>query len=204
METLRNILQDINDDYFKYNDSSDIEHFINIGKLDREVIKDNWLGYPPASEKAIKIREEYLGVSLPNSYKQFLSISNGFRDVSLFLNNLYPVEKIEWARLVEDEWWFDLLEQKEAHIADFNFLTDGKKQDSFDLGDYHLRSSLKISDWYDGMCVFLNPEIRFGNEWEVLVYSTWNTETERHESFQNFLIDTHKKNEDALKNKNCS
>ncbi len=49
------------------------------------------------------------------------------------------------------------------------------------------------------MCVFLNPVIKFGDEWEVLEYATWYPGIQRYRSFRDYLLKTHTSNQQLLK-----
>ncbi len=202
--TIRNILQDINDDFFKENTASDIEMMIENGSIAREAVNNKWIGFPPTSKQAILTREKYLNTLLPPSYKDFLLTSNGFKNVSIFLDNLLPVEKIEWAKITEEEWWFRLLESCMTEVSDEKYFYYGKDQDTVWCRDEYLKESLKVSEWYDGMCVFLNPVIKFDDEWEVLVYATWYPGTRRYRSFKEFLMETHADNEELSKSRKRS
>ena len=53
---------------------------ISSGKFNftPDEINSKWLGKPPASETDIKFTEKRLGVILPDDYKNFLQITNGF------------------------------------------------------------------------------------------------------------------------------
>ncbi|RJL33649.1 SMI1/KNR4 family protein [Bailinhaonella thermotolerans] len=62
--------------------------------------KDSWMGAPGASEEEIAALERRLGVSLPPSYRQFLAVSDGWRE---FWEDeepglLLPAAKVGWTR----------------------------------------------------------------------------------------------------------
>src|SRR6478736_5446701 len=105
--TMQEILQDLTDDFFLDNNFSDIERMIENGLIDKAAVTNKWLGYSPANEQAIALTEQQLGVTLPPSYKSFLLTSNGFRFISFFLDNLLPIEKIDWAIKTENKAWLD-------------------------------------------------------------------------------------------------
>src|SRR5215210_216973 len=65
-------------------------------KLPPEVIAAGWLGYPGASEEQIKAAEGRLGTNLPPSYREFLKVTNGWRATGPFIQNVWPVEQIDW------------------------------------------------------------------------------------------------------------
>jgi len=191
---MHHILSDINNDFFESYNQNDLQRMIENGVLDRETVQKNWLGFPPATEKQIQDKEKLLGVTLPASYREFLLTSNGFRNVCFFLNNLFPVDKINWAKNTEEQWWFDLIDDTSSKVSDEEYFVYGKEQDTLYFRGHYLKESLKVSEWYDGMCVFLNPVVQYGLEWEVLVYATWYPGIARYRSFREYLIATHETN----------
>jgi hypothetical protein len=69
------------------------------------------LAAPPATEADIAAAEARLGVRLPPSYREFLTVSNGWRRTGVFVSGLRPVGQIGWFRDLEREWyeiWRDL------------------------------------------------------------------------------------------------
>jgi hypothetical protein len=83
-------------------------------------------------------------------------------------------------------------------MTDSEYLIYGETQRSEWFRGEYFRNSLKVSDWGDACCLFLNPAIQHDGEWEVLFYATWFPGTERHKSFGDFLIHTHKSNQELL------
>ena len=45
------------------------------------------------------------------------------------------------------------------------------------------------------MCIFLNPLVKHGEEWEVLEYATWYPGAQRYRSFLEYLQAVHKINQ---------
>ena len=66
----------------------------SLEELTNEMIGSQWLGHPGASEAKIQAAESRLGVKLPNSYREFLKISNGWANFRehVFNFHLLPVE----------------------------------------------------------------------------------------------------------------
>lgn len=66
------------------------------------------LFHPPAAETAIAELEKRLGVVLPEDYKQFLRITNGFGDgIKGMFNGMYldePIHGTENVKWLEEEW----------------------------------------------------------------------------------------------------
>jgi hypothetical protein len=196
METSE-LLKKLSEDFFRHYESD--ESFRGFRDVDPIVKETRWLGYPPVTIQQLEQKEKKLQTILPRSYKDFLLASNGFRDISFFLYNLLAIEKIDWARNIEDPWWLNLVESDPCEITDQEYLIYGDAQRSAWFRGEYFRNSLKISDWGDACCLFLNPAIQHEGEWEVLFYATWFPGTERHRSFKDFLIHTHKSNQELLK-----
>jgi hypothetical protein len=192
---MKEILQNISADFFCQNEPKQIEEYIESNFFSREVLQTKWLGYPPALQRAIGAKEQQLGIVLPPSYKAFLACSNGFRFLSPFLDNLLPVEKIDWAKNTETEWWFNLLESDPQPIADEDYFDYSENQDPAYFRGEYFHSSVKVSEWSNGMCIFLNPLIKHGDEWQVLEYATWHPGAQRFRSFRDYLQAVHKTNQ---------
>lgn len=192
--TTKQILKDLNNDFFLDNTTADIERLVELGEINQEAVEGKWIGYPPAKEQEINAKEEQLGITLPPSYKQFLLSSNGFRNVSPFLNNLFSVEQVGWTKNIEEKWWIDMYTGSQSNVSDKDYFDYSDKQDTVQCRDEYLPESLKVSEWYDGMCIFLNPIVKHGEEWEVLEYATWYPGTQRYRSFEEFLIKKHELN----------
>ncbi len=73
-------------------------------ELTEEMITNQWLGYPGASESEITQAESRLSVKLPPSYRQFLGVSNGWRNSDWTDLELYGTEQIEWLKLRNSDW----------------------------------------------------------------------------------------------------
>ena len=180
--------------FFNSHTDEELISLMQSGIIDEIAMKTKWLGFSPAQVDQIQAKENILGISLPPSYREFLLNSNGFRKVSIFLDNLLPIEKLEWAKNTEEDWWFDLLEVLHTEMSDIEYLIYGQEQNQLRFRSEYFKQSLKISEWYDGMCVFLNPNVKDAEEWEVLVYANWYPGTKRFPSFKKYLLDTHETN----------
>ncbi|HVX49401.1 MAG TPA: SMI1/KNR4 family protein [Chitinophagaceae bacterium] len=66
--------------------------------FDEEMLEAGWLGMQPAGKEDIEAAEKSLGIQLPEDYKQFLLISNGFASISSTDVFLAQVEDIQWFR----------------------------------------------------------------------------------------------------------
>ena len=68
------------------------------GDLSEEQIANKWLGFPPATEEAILAAEKRLNIKLPEEYKAFLRITNGFVGTVVTAPDFLPVERINYLR----------------------------------------------------------------------------------------------------------
>lgn len=195
------IIELLSDDFFLLNDAEDIKRHVNALSVDNSSIQSKLLSYPPATNNSISKKEKSLDVKLPPSYKEFLLFSNGFRIVSPFLDNLFSIEKIDWARNLEEKWSIDMFNDDPVEVSDEEYFYYEDDQDSVLSRTRYISESLKVSEWYEGMCIFLNPVIKFGDEWEVLEYATWFPGIRRYKSFREYLLKTHLSNLRLLKNR---
>ena len=200
--TTQQILEELSNDFFLDNEPSVIQEMVDNGVIDEESIKSKWLGYPPASQEAIKQKEEQLGITLPPSYKEFLLCSNGFKTISPFLNNLFSVDQVHWNEYHFKQWERDLHPDYIFDVSDEEYFVYGEEQRAELCRDEYVSYSLKVSEWCDGMCIFLNPIVKHGEEWEVLEYATWYPGTNRYRSFTEYLLRTHQTNQRILNSEN--
>jgi len=150
----------------------------------RDVRASGWLGVPGATEDQIARAEARLGATLPPSYKDFLKVSNGWRNTGLFIPRLWSAEETDWFRMRNREWVDDWMQGAEYY--DQKYPTAHPP----DPGDerYHLASTLEISDVGDGAVYLLNPKVRAGDgEWEAWFFSNWNPGAVRHRSFAEMM-----------------
>ena len=151
---------------------------------------DNWLGFEPATETEIIETEERLSIMLPPSYKEFLRASNGFKQLSCFVWNIFPVNKI--VRLPEfDNHFVDVY--KDLHEtfnpSDEEYFIYGEEQETTNFRSRYLKKSLAISGWGDSCILLLNPEVKFGNEWEAWMFSNWYPGPARYKSFEELMVE---------------
>jgi len=191
---MQQILQCLSDDFFLDNTSSDIEREIASGHVDKAAIQAKWIGFLPVSEQDILSKEKELGVPLPPSYRRFFLTSNGFRNISPFMYRLLSLERIDWAKNTEEQWWLDMCVDNADEVSDEAYFDYSDEQASYNCKYQYIPQSLAVSEWGDAMCIYLNPIIKHGEEWEVLEYATWYPGIRRYRSFEEFLVKTHEAN----------
>jgi hypothetical protein len=148
--------------------SEDVPYY----NLPPSAINSEWLGYPGASEDEIAAVEKRLGRTLPPSYRSFLKASNGWMQTGHFIDDLWPVDQLEWHRNFdpqsiaiwsESDSWDDLPYERRgsyriAEVRDFKSLA----------------STLQISDRGDAAILLLNPErVGADGEWEAWFMASW-------------------------------
>jgi hypothetical protein len=139
----------------------------------------NWAGFPPASEAAIAEAEHRLKLRLPDSYRQFLKVSNGWwLEGTVGPTRLWPVEEIRLLAEVDPETvaiWSAGHAQPEADA------------DPGELPDSHFSAVVQISEDNDGRYL-LNPLIKPGaHEWQAAFFAPWVPGAECYESFQRLM-----------------
>jgi SMI1/KNR4 family protein SUKH-1 len=159
-----------------------------VKRLPEEVVASGWLGYPGATEGQLQRAEARLGIALPQSYREFLTVTNGWGPLGHFHWNLWPVEQVEWFRVRNQDWidayqepakgWDDTSE--EAHRV------YGPDQRDVDFRLAYLDAVLEVSDATraDSVILLLNPKVISPNgEWEAWDFGTWYPGAHRYRSF---------------------
>ncbi len=154
--------------------------------LPQSVIDSEWLGYPGATEAEITAAEKRLGKTLPPSYREFLKVSNGWRQTGHFINDLWTVDRIDWHRILNPQniriWQAD------------DYEIDNDPDPWQRRGGYHisevvdfrpLAHALQISDWGDEEILLLNPDaVSADGEWEAWFHAGWIPGAYRFPSFR--------------------
>ncbi|GAA3018935.1 SMI1/KNR4 family protein [Streptosporangium longisporum] len=135
---------------------------------------DPWLGFPPASPEQVEALERRLGCALPPSFREFLLVTNGWRDAGDFVWRLRDTDEIGWMR--------DL----DPFMAD---LYDG--MDDYAGEGAVLSRPLLISLEADAGVVFLDPgDVDERGEWAAYDMFSWTASgPQRHDSFYEKMYD---------------
>ena len=170
-------------------------------KLPLEVIQSGWLGYPGASEEQITCTEARLETTLPPSYREFLKVTNGWRQTTPFIDKLWSTEDLEWFSLRHQAWidafveryTNDSVERLEPHlgepsISDREYFVYGDAQDCSQLRVEYLQTTLEISEKGDAAIYLLNPQvITADGEWEAWFFGDWLPGADRYRSFREMM-----------------
>lgn len=122
--------------------------------LPDDVVASGWLGFDGASEADIQDLERRLGTRLPPSYREFLSVSNGWRTIGVYEPGLSPASKVEWFRERhpdEIRAWQEgerMAWKGEAPppVPDEKYFVYGKDQDTIHMRPEYIHSLLLISN----------------------------------------------------------
>jgi hypothetical protein len=126
--------------------------------FDDEVVRSRWLGFPPAAPEDVAAAEARLGCTLPPSLRDFLLVTNGWRQTNGFIDELAGTSELAWLRDTSDAHWI------EAY---------GSNVDDVETGAL-LARSLRVSLSGDATVVFLDPEDRdAGGEWAAYELASW-------------------------------
>lgn len=171
-------------------------------ELPPEVIETCWFGYSGATEEQIVHAETRLGTTLPPSYREFLKVSNGWRQTTPFIYKLWSTEEIEWFS-VKHQAWIDAFVARYKHnhhlnsldfslrtpsIPDEEYFVYGNEQDCSKLRIEYLQTALEISDKGDSTIYLLNPQASADNgEWEAWFFGDWLPGCDRYRSFQEMM-----------------
>ncbi|WP_204018497.1 SMI1/KNR4 family protein [Sphaerimonospora thailandensis] len=142
-----------------------------------EPITDRWLGFPPASVEDVAAAEARLGCALPPSFREFLLVTDGWRNAGAFVDQLRDTSEIGWLRDLDPKW---------ADIYD-DIYEDVDEADEPAV----LRRALLISMEADAGILFLDPgDVDESGEWAAYKLFSWSgSGPRRHESFYELMYD---------------
>ncbi|HLP13542.1 MAG TPA: SMI1/KNR4 family protein [Flavobacteriales bacterium] len=160
----------------------------NMIYYNKEDVKLDWLGYEGASDNEINRKEKSLGIFLPESYKKFLKISNGFRQISPFSGNLQPVSSINWLKFVSADFVQMHDESEDINVPDDKYFDYSENQRTEFYRAKYLKESIAISEWVDGSIILLNPMVQYGDECEAWIYANWYPGARRFRSFADLMM----------------
>ncbi len=153
--------------------------------LPEEVIDEQnlWIGYPGASEEQIAQAEARLKTRLPESYREFLKVSNGWPTGGPYVARILPVEEIEWVSARKRNWlegWKlgvrlgsgrdDPSVFREMLGFDIGLLESGLEISNEDVGIYLLIPGLKSADgeWEAWCFEGETGAMRYSSFWDLM------------------------------------
>ena len=139
----------------------------------------------PVPDEIITQVELKLDVKLPPSYLEFLKYSNGLLLPDRF-TNILPLENIDWFYTLNKEW-VDAWYEEDDDMSDEKYFVYGEEQDAVWMRSKYLKTALQISDSAEGDVLLLNPEVKFGDEWEAWWFGNTLPGAIRFKSFKELL-----------------
>ncbi|WP_433323638.1 SMI1/KNR4 family protein [Spirillospora sp. CA-294931] len=137
--------------------------------LDEDVVRNEWLGFSPATSAQVAEAEARLGLTLPPSFRDFLLTTDGWRDAGNFVYRLAGTAEIGYLRDMDSMW---------------NVYADADD----DLGP-DFNAVVQISLEGDACVLFLDPGDMGGDgEWAAYRLASWSgMGPERHASFHDLM-----------------
>ncbi|MGF1499478.1 MAG: SMI1/KNR4 family protein [Elainellaceae cyanobacterium] len=178
----------------------------NTKQLPAEVLETSWLGFPGATEEQILAAEARLVVELPPSYREFLKVSNGWRQTTPFIYRILAIEEVEWFHVRHAEWIASFVREFNSSrsstqvanqrnglpngyaVSDAEYFVYGDEQDCSKIRVEYLSTNLEISERGESSIYLLNPRVvgRQG-EWEAWFFGDWLPGADRYSSFQTMM-----------------
>lgn len=175
--------------------------------LPEEVVASGWLGFPGATEEEITQAETRLNISLPPSYREFLKVSNGWRQTTPFIYRVWSIDEIEWFVTRHRDWIASFVEKQmrlqyeyrdhdhETNgrlypplIPDSEYFLYGEEQDCQKIRPEYLNTALEISEKGESAIYLLNPRVvTETGEWEAWFFGDWLPGADRYRSFQEMM-----------------
>lgn len=163
--------------------------------LAQEALATGYLGYPGAPLAAIEAVEHRLKLALPPSYKAFLQVSNGWRQLCMDVDDakLHAVHEIDFFHNQHPdtvEAWLSAMPEDYAQwrTPDEKYFYYGPDQDSTTLRDEYLLTALAISEDVEAAVYLLNPQIITpAGEWEAWYFGYKLPGANRYRSFEEMM-----------------
>ena len=160
-------------------------------RLSPEVIVSGWLGYPGATEGELEQLEHRLGLPLPPSYREFLSVTNGWRMTGAFIPRLWSCAEVDWFTSRHRET-VDIWVQAPIAVTDEEYFDYGTGDEGVEGSTRveYLPFTVEISATEEnGSAVYLlNPRVVTADgEWEAWFFADWNPGAVRYRSFWSMM-----------------
>lgn len=161
---------------------------IELQEREKNIIKLGTVLREPANKQNIVKAEKRLGITLPDSYKNFLKVSNGIYSIYGEDENesIWPIERIiylsDYRADLIDDWLNDSI------VSDIDYFNYSSSQNSVLYRSEYLESTIAISSEHDGYIFLINPKISVTDgELEIWDLSHRYPGAFRYKSFDIFL-----------------
>ncbi len=179
-------------------------------QLPQEVLDSGWLGYPGATDEQIERLEARLKRQLPPSYRDFLKVTNGWRQTARaqdsFNHKLWSTDVIGTFIIRHPRWINAFTERHETAdisledpdelddywnpvgVSDDDYLVYGEDQDPSRIRVEYLRTAIEISDVGIDSIYLLNSQIVTPDgEWEAWFFADYLPGADRYRSFRDMM-----------------
>jgi hypothetical protein len=140
----------------------------------------------PATTVELDGLERRIGAELPESYRSFLSTSNGWVRLNMFIPSMLNTSQVDWLSLRMREWLEGVASF--GPVTDAEYFDYGALQAPENYRDEYLRRCLQVSEWGDGAMLLLNPEVKTeSGEWEAWMFANWFPGARRFRTFADLM-----------------
>ena len=161
------------------------------GLISQEARSSGWCGAQPAEEIDILGAEQRLGITLPSSYRAFLTVSNGWHPFSSFIERLLPVQEIGPFQTADPQRLALLLNWHQVDdVPDSVYLDYETPENSEVLRLRYYPDCILVGKPYgvESDMLLLNPQVIFPDgEWETIFFANWIPGNQRFRSFRAFV-----------------
>lgn len=159
---------------------------LKVDEIREEFPSTEWLGFAGATESSIKSAEVRIGKELPNSYRSFLSISDGWSTTGWNSISLLPCRKIGWLEQIDRDLvriWGDTGFELVGKTSE-----EAQLQPQIDEASFGRTLVISTQDWANQDYFLLNPWIQNeAGEWQALHFSSEFPGVIRYPSFLKLL-----------------
>ena|SRR6218665_2532993 len=128
---------------------------LNSTYFSTEQVEHSWIGFAPANDTMIIQLEQRLKVKLPQDFKDFLLITNGFRDANGVEPSFCALSKIDYLKNVDQEL-----------IDIWNFPSDKSFTENF-------KSAIQVGGFDEEQQFYLIPPGAYNTDWEYWHFAAW-------------------------------
>lgn len=165
----------------------------HYSELAKEVLNTGWLGFPGADEEKILSVEKRLNIKLPPSYRDFLKVTNGWRQIGFDAEDtrIFSVEEIDLFSVKYGQslhYWLMGYGEYRPVITDEIYFVYGPEQDTVNIRNEYLETALAISEEVDSAIYLLNPQVLTSDgEWEAWFFGYTLPGAVRYRSFREMM-----------------
>jgi cell wall assembly regulator SMI1 len=141
------------------------------------------LGYPPATQQTIESLEEKLGIPLPTSYKSFLLQTNGWQLFGYGIDNILPVNEVDWFHKNNQDWINLIQEYYPDQHGNIGFFS-AKRSTILYRKAINLKNTVLVSSTKDTHVLLMDTSQK--QTTPTLEYEIWNIQREQLNICDNF------------------